>query len=148
MILLWTFAIIIAITVECTTKVEWGGRVSVWLSKMQAEWCCRFCHGIMELIYLLLWFSASADKAFTTALIVFVSWFSSDSSFCAMILGFLPILFNLESKTKMTFALELSTTKLHFAYLSAATVSIVFLIRGYWSSTALKWSTLNENKLQ
>lgn len=33
---------------------------------------------------------------------------------------------------------EMKTLVKKFMYLSAATVSIVFLIRGYWSSTALK----------
>lgn len=32
--------------------------------------------------------------------------------------------------------------------LSAATDSIVLLISGYWSKTALKWSTDSENRLQ
>lgn len=88
---------------------EW---VLFWIINVKAHWeklsflsssffCIDIyfymCHKNEEgmLIYLLLWFSASAAKAFTTALIVFVSWFPSASSFCAMIFGFLPILFNL-----------------------------------------------------
>lgn len=36
----------------------------------------------------------------------------------------------------------------HRTDLSAATLSMVLLISGYWSKTALKWSTLKLNRLQ
>ena len=90
--------------------------------------------------------SASAAKALTTALIWFASGFESGSSFCEIIFEFFPILFNLKIHIYLRFFYFVCL--LFSSYRSAATVSIVFLIRGYWSKTQLKWSTLKENKLQ